>query len=610
MSDFIYSSDSNAGNMLVESLKNVQSADEARVHVYSGSWGAVATSTSRYCGFNPLETSRYICIVIGGPVLYFQDNCFIGGDDQQAGTRAILSQWESGKAEWSEDISGPFVILIIDKEKSLVECITDLMLFIPVYQFHNAKSLFWGTHVDAVANACGQKNKIDNVSWVDFVLHHAVTYPYTFYQTITQCSPASVIKWTKSSKETDRWHLESSKIYWLPEENNTYTNINVAAKRLRDGVQGYIDRVTNSVDCVAQFISAGEDSRSLAGMLSNDLDRDAYIFLDKTNREGLLARKAASSYGLNFNLGYRSKTHYIDILPEASNLIGAGHQYFHAHTLKFDKKYNLANYKVVFGGYIADSLLKAQHAKKPRWLKRFSFLPQFAESGESRTTMISNMLFSSSILNEVTARRREHYVSVKEIRPKSAHEWFELWPATMRAGISNLYTNRRLFASHEVFMSKESVKIAASVPVSWKLNRRLFNKAFRSSLRKTQFVFHADGRLPYFPWWVNCHLQAPSWLYKKVLHQLGFDKRDQGSWSDWKSLLSTQRWVESVEEFTYGSLPQELYDAVEAGALNVNNNSLPIQSKVNLLQVCYFFHARHEVNKNNKLCTSETEAHR
>ncbi|MEA2120517.1 hypothetical protein [Halovibrio sp. HP20-50] len=607
MSDFIYSSDPNAGKILAESLKNVQPAEASCVHVYSGGWGAVATSSSRYSGFNPIETSRYICIVIGGPVLYFRDNYFIGGDDQQAGTRAILSHWQSGKAEWSEDISGPFVVLVIDKEKSRVECITDLMLFIPVYQFHDEKTLFWGTHVDALSNACGQKNNIDNVSCVDFVLHFTVTYPYTFYQTVSQCNPASINRWIKQSEETNDWLLENSKTYWVPIESNKYKNIHDAAKYLHDGVQGYIDRATCSLDRVAQFISAGEDSRTLAGMLPNKLDRDAYIFLDKMNREGVLAREVAAAYGLNFNLSYRSQTHYIDILPEASDLVGTGHQYIHAHTLKFDKKHKLANYKAVFGGYIADSLLKAQHAKKPKWVKRFSFLPEFAESGESRTIKVTNPFFSNDLLDKVTARRREHYARVNKIRPNSADEWFELWPATMRAGISNLYTNRRLFASHEVFMAKESVKASASVPVNWKLNRRLFNKAFRISLSKTKYVFHADGRLPYFPWWVNCQIQAPFWLYQKVLKQLGFDHRDQGPWSNWKTLLASQRWSESVNIFTSRPIPKELRNAVESNALDKNDKTLPIQSKINLLQVCYYFYVFCNDDKEIKDCEKYSE---
>src|SRR5690554_1320750 len=177
-------------------------------------------------------------------------------------------------------------------------------------------------------------------------------------------------------------------------------------------------------------------------MLPKHLKRDAYIFLDEMNREGRVAKKVAEAYEAKFKPDYRSKTHYLDMLPEASDLVGSGHQYVHAHTLGFDKKYNFSNYRAVFGGYISDSLLKAQYAYKHKWLKRFSFLPQIAVHGENRTLPVSSDIFCSSVLAEVTSRRTEHFERVRALRPESAQEWFELWPATMRVAIPNLYSNR------------------------------------------------------------------------------------------------------------------------------------------------------------------------
>src|SRR5690606_18986145 len=155
-------------------------------------------------------------------------------------------------------------------------------------------------------------------------------------------------------------------------------------------------------------------------------------------------------------------------------------------------------YPAVFGGYISDSLLKGQYARK--LINRFQFLPQFPGRGQNRTSPVTKPIFPESLLTEITRRRCEHYHRVYLLRPKSAQEWFGLWPATMRMAIPMLYANRRLFASHEIFMAKESVKVAAAVPLSWKLNRRLFNTAFRPALAKSKRLFHADGRLPYYPW--------------------------------------------------------------------------------------------------------------
>ncbi|MGM1051920.1 MAG: asparagine synthase-related protein [Pseudomonadota bacterium] len=595
MSDFIFSSNTFPQGELTKFLATIYLNKHVGSSEFHGSWGSLSVTSSRYNGFQPLETERYICVVIGGPVLYFQDNTFLGKSDAHAGTRAILDHWSSGNADWSEDLSGPFVILVIDKPESRVECITDLMMFIPVYQCLGVGSIFWGTHIDALAQACEKQDDFDEVSLVDFVLHHAVTYPYTAYEKIYQCQPASVHRWIHHQNNSDNApELKNPEAYWRPLEHNPYSNLDEAARTLRDGVQGYIDRITSPLQHVAQFISAGEDSRALAGMLPQRLKRDAYIFLDFMNREGRIAKKVAHAYEIRFKPDYRSKNHYLDILPEASSLLGSGHQYLHAHTLKFDDKNCLTSYGAVFGGYISDSLLKAYYAKKSKWFKRFPFLPQIAGKGEIRTTPVSHSLFPDYMLEKITQRRREHYIRVKELRPKSAHEWFELWPATMRITIPNLYANRRLFASYEVFMAKESVKVAANVPVSWKLNRRLFNTAFKSALKKSRHIFHADGRLPYYSWWVNSPIQFSVWFYRLLARRTGLKKSNEGPWNDWHHVMASEQWSDDVAKYTNGNILPEFENVIQSNALF--SGGLSTLSKINILQVLY------QVKKSRSTC--------
>ena len=92
----------------------------------------------------------------------------------------------------------------------------------------------------------------------------------------------------------------------------------------------------------------GEDSRLISALLPKDIQRDAFIFLDGMNREGKIAEKAAVAYGAEFNLATRSKTFYLDILPECTDLVGSGSQYAHVHTYKFHKSCQLDEYPAVF----------------------------------------------------------------------------------------------------------------------------------------------------------------------------------------------------------------------------------------------------------------------
>ncbi|MBB3229585.1 hypothetical protein [Halomonas stenophila] len=583
MTDFLFSSDRLPSGRLAQALQPLHLEDAVPVSEFHGDWGALAVTPSRYSGFAPVETDTHLCVIIGGPVLYFRDNDFLAGGDRQAGTKAILAHWQGGEADWSEDLSGPFVILIIDKVSQRITCITDLMLFIPVYRYQQASWLCLGTHVDAVAGACGREADFDETSLVDFILHGAVTFPHTAYHLVQLCHPGTEHEFQLIGGQVhDFPHVP----YWCPKEEPLFDDLASAAGALRVGVEGYVERVTSSMHRVAQFLSGGEDSRVVASMLPQRLARDAFVFLNGHTREERIAGKVAVASGANFRPQYRGPLHYLELMQEASRLVGSGHQYIHAHALGFHRQCDLSSYEAVFGGYLADCLIKSHHARPVPGSNFFVFLPQVDMGGETRTREVRSDLFPRSLLREVTQRRRAHFQEVSAIRPHSAHEWFRLWPMTMETAIPNLYSNRRLFRSYEMFTCKEAVKVSAATPIAWKLNRRLFLKAFRPYLKPTRFLFHTDGRLPYFPWWVNLPLRTSLWSARQLLRRTGLQTQYQGSWADWKSVIASQPWKRLCETTTPESMSlPSLRAALANEALAPGRLSVPQQ--VNLLQVCY-----------------------
>lgn len=532
MSDFLFCRDEQALQYLAQPLRDLMPEPElVKVKEYSGSWGALAVTLGPYNGFAPYEDERHICVVIGGPILYWRDNHFLTDSEQPiTGTQAILQRWHSG-ADWSEDLSGPFVIFIVDKNTAEIFCYTDLMTFIPVYQYVLDTSFCLGTHVDTVASISGQKQNIDDVSVADFILHSIVTYPHTFYSNIFQLAPATEYRWTLKNSE----NIWQKTPYWEPLEINSYKNIDEAAMALRIGLIDYIGRITEKMTEVGQFISAGEDSRSIAGILPERLKRHAYIYVDSKNREFKLAERVANIYGCEFDYILRSPTHYLDILPEASKLVGSGQQYTNAHTLSLAKQSGADKHPAVFGGFLSDTLIKAMHSKKNKTYKRFSFLPEFFIEGNDRTISNVSSIFNDKTLKAINKRRASHYDYVSSLRKESVYEWFGIWPVTMYSDFPNITVNRRLFASYEAFTNKEVVKISAMVPTQWKLNRKLFHKAVKPALKASKFIPHGDGRLPYYPWYLNSFLQLPRWS-KKLFNKALKIKKYDGSWASWDQL--------------------------------------------------------------------------
>ncbi|MGP9801288.1 asparagine synthase-related protein [Rheinheimera sp. NSM] len=582
MSDFIFSAAPLAETTARTALQGIYSSAQPAVEFISGAWGSLAYTPNLYCGFKPLQTERHIFLVIGGPVLSFTTNSFLAEADSDKGTQALYRRWLSGELQWDSDLSGPFVVLIVDKQHRTLSCITDLMMFIPAYQYHTTEQLVLSTHVDVLAQCTGQAKQIDMVSVADFVLNDVVTYPYTLYRNIRQCAPAALQMYSLAQNIT----LDVQP-YWQPEEVTPYKDISAAAQALRQGLQHYVSNVVQSGSKVAQFISGGEDSRAMSGLLAEYTERDAFVFLDSYNREGKIAKQVADAYGSSFNLKLRQPGYYVDILPAASKLVGAGHQYMHAHTLGFYQDCQLPQYQAVFGGYLADSLLKAPYANKKGGSRKYPFVPERFVQGESRTKPTKHAFFKADILQQLDTRRLAHFQRIQQIRPHTAHEWFVLWPTTMRVALPNLYCNRRLFRSYEPFMCQQVVKLAAAVPTEWKLNRKLFHKGCKPFLSKSKWLLHGDGRLPYLSWWQNIPVQFVIWSWRHLAKKLGMVRGNQDSWGDWNVIIRSQEWHDL--ECEYLTRLKNLEQALSAKAGDSNYSSLDKYSKVNLLQTLNLF---------------------
>src|SRR5699024_3096894 len=161
-----------------------------QVRTFSGRWGSLAATASRYGGFAPVETAREVIAVVGAPVLTFGSNSHLSHPGSDGGTRAILERFHRGTIDWSADLSGPFAIILIDKIRGRVVLITDLMSFVPVYHLRQDGAWGVGTHPDALAESSPGTIAVDEASLVDLVLHGVITYPYTNYVNMWQLPPA------------------------------------------------------------------------------------------------------------------------------------------------------------------------------------------------------------------------------------------------------------------------------------------------------------------------------------------------------------------------------------------------------------------------------------
>ncbi|PRO65846.1 hypothetical protein C6I21_08085 [Alkalicoccus urumqiensis] len=588
MSDFIYSNTYIDEEQIKLSFQEIYGNDHNLIHLFNGSWGSFAFLSNHYEGFDYYETDDQITAMLGGPLLDFAGLTDLSISENEK-TKAISLRYSQENMSWDNDLNGPFQFIYINKRSGEITVVTDMMSFIPAYEYSDDKCLMISSHLSLI-KACKPELILDQTSVGDFVLHSIVTYPYTMYKGVYQLQPASVHQY---HCEAGKQHKEP---YWVPYESNAYKSLNEAAQDLKNSLDDYVKNVIADHKQVAQFISGGEDSRSISSIIRQFTRSRSFIFLDQMNREGRVAKKAAEAYGIEFNLVQRDKLHYLNILEEGSQLVGHGAQYTHAHSLGLHNKCGLSKYPAVFGGLFSDALLKGARIKKVRGIGRFPFLPQIKDKMYNPEKVKNTSALKKEIIGKIEERRKEHLSYIKEFRKESASEWFELWPSSMNLNIVNIHVNRRLFQSYEPFMSNDVVKISALVPQKWKKNRKLFHRAMQPHLKKTKWLKHGDGRLPYFPWYVNSFVQFFFWSIDLIGRKTKVSKIHPGPWGDSNNIKISEEYQEKIQS------NNELYKSINQSftfkLLNelFTGNNLRLDNQLNLLQTLHLI--KLESNRN------------
>ena len=544
---------------------------------FSGDWGHLIVTGTHYPEFSPCQNDRWLAVVVGGPLLGWRQHA--GPADRRTrngATAELLRRWLTGRMDWSEDLDGPFCVVLVDKKKGSVHCITDLMLFTPVYIHTGRCGPYLSTHVDALATTCGAAP--DPVSAADFIDAGHVTHPFTLFAGVEQLNPASIYCFDlKTAQNTQEQ-------YWYPEETCPFANINEAADRVRQALAQHTSALDRKSQMVAHFISGGEDSRLVGSLLQRPGGRDAfYAGENRTDTDYRTAAHAASMLGARLHILARSPDHYLNHMAAACRLIGSGHQCKHAHMLNIAGGHNLRRYDAVVGGLLADSLLKG--AQAPQWPSsgRLEYLPRIGRRRAPPFKYQEIRPFQRPLSEAIFQRRKAHHARVAEYRPESTTEWCHLWPMTQRNGSANLLCNRRLFASHEPFAAHAVVKASAAIPLQWKLNRNLFWRIARPLLRETRHLPTSRGDLPDRPWYVSSPTLARRWFQRRIEASRGNGPRKPGSWADWRALSQYEAWQTALQQAS--EVSHELGITPTADALLTAG--LPLEKQFNAMQLLH-----------------------
>lgn len=548
MSDFIYCSSSQPKGRLIKILETIHSGQIPECREYHGEWGSLAVFENHYRGFDVFEDGRYITGVIGGPTLKFdfnRESC----DGRHYKTKEIFDKWiANGNIKWDEDLSGPFAAFCIDKINRTFQIVTDLLSFIPVYMARPAAgTVVFGTHVDVVAETACEDTCLDDISIADFIINRSVVFPFTFYRHVKQLRPATEYRYYREERR-----IITGDYYWLPIEADKYPDFKSSAEALRAYFTAYVSDICNDCSEAGLLISGGEDSRTVLAAIPEGIKKTGHIFVDSFNREAQIAAKVCNIYDCELKIGYRDMSHYLKHMTFSARLVGSQYEFHHVHTYGFHKEFMLDKHGAVIGGLLSDAFCKGSRVPVTKYkLFGYDIWPCRIQKGVPEVAAKENdyNLIDPSVRRKIVMRHRNHEERVKSFRPFTSHEWFYLWPITMVQPHANFLGNRRLFRSYEPFTDTNIIKLMAQIPQAWKINRKIFNAAFKPLLKPSWYVSHTEGHFPYFNYIVNLPVRNIVKTIRRIKDL--YAKKEiagQGPWPVWDKLLKTDLMSEKVEQ--------------------------------------------------------------
>jgi hypothetical protein len=560
VSDFLFSSRPRPAGELRRILDRWLGPVSAEVAEHAGAWGTLAVARAPHDPPPAWQEDGSIGILCGEP--FARAGGSVGPAIDPDRRRAIHQALVEGGAEgWEERLDGPFAAIAIDTASATGIIATDLFAWIPLFAAEVADPqprLVIGTHVDAVAEEAGVRGEIDPVSAVEMLGWFTIAHPRTLYPAVTQLSPGCTRRFS-----ADGW-TGPERVYWQPVERTDFASIDDAADALRAALVADVERATATHPRVGMLLSGGEDSRAVLGAVPPGVEVAGFIYTEADNREVRSARRVARAYGASLRWEPRPPMHDLRHFETVAAMIGSQNEFIDVHGYDLHRSMGIDQLPVVLGGFSSDALLKADNvtgASRRRVLR--------GESPGIRAAAPPPLPGIRAELVRAAADRRDEFRRrLAEIRLESAEEWSFIYPFSMRRYAAGFHGNRRLFRSHEPFQSNGVVRIAAGVPQTWKIERRLFGRAMRPLLAPSWWVPHSRNRMPYFPHPVNAVARPLLGLARDVRAlATGTLRANQESWPVWEDFVSAPEMAAKTREHPLWDSPlRAIFDAADPEA--------------------------------------------
>lgn len=426
-------------------------------------------------------------IILGRPVLDVLDWKSYNNFEENFVTKFLIKKYiELDMNVFCNQLNGAFSILIADYKINRLFIITDKFGIYPIYTFGDAQlnTFQFSSNFKNLEDNIREELKIDMVSVAEFLKKGFIYHPNTFYNEIKTLENGIYC-----TLDFDKKTITKKKYYKI--KAKPIKDFNYLVDKLSKALLKSIERRTlKFFGKKAVFLSGGTDSRMI---LANTVDQniDAVTLYNEENHEIGITKNIAKSLKVNHKLIKRDIDYYFKSFNDSLKINGSRSLPTDDHFLNLRQDERIAKYDTILTGCYADWLFKGI-ALDRRQQSIFSIkLPLHKLKAFSYNFFSKRSLLKDDYEKKIKNREDQIFLNKKS---HIDNEIVRLFPLFQEETSATRLTLQQLFPWDNIFSDNDVLEVYQQIPVQYKINSEVYDKAVSLILNKVKNIPHANKK--------------------------------------------------------------------------------------------------------------------
>ena len=485
-------------------------------------------------------------LILGRPVIEVVDWMKFDGFEENFISKILIKKYIGLNIyDFCNQLNGAFSVLIIDYKLNKVTTINDKLGIYPIYIYgiDNLQSFQFSSNFTTLVNNIKEKINIDRVSIAEFLKKGFIYHPNTFYKEIKTLDSGSysILDFDKKEIIIKNYFKVNAK----PVYDFDYL-VNKLSKALLKSIER---RTVKSFGKKAVFLSGGTDSRMIITN-SSDANIDAITLYNEENHEIKVTKNIAKLLNVKHQLIKRDKDYYFDSFDSSIKINGGRSLPTDDHFLNLKNDGRIKKYDTILTGCYADWMFKGIALDR----KQISFLI-------FKLPLYKLRNFSYNFFSKRTLLKQKYEKMIRDredriFLDKNSHinnEISRICPLFQEETSATRSTLQQLFPWDSIFSDNEVIEAYNQIPVEYKINSEVYDKAVSKILKKVKNIPHANKRHKIG---LNKYLGATfytiSIIKNKILKLIRIKKTNpiagEGSWISFKEYAKSKNIIKLWEE--------------------------------------------------------------